>query len=115
MRELVLCHLRRVRQRRLAVPLLAVLGCGLPALAGMITGDPMLSGGALGVLSAALPPALLYAFASEPPEVSGPGDDPGGGGPDDPPEPDGRGGDSGLDWPAFDARRRDWERTPART
>jgi hypothetical protein len=93
------------------VPLALLLVCGLPALTGVVVGDPMLSGGGLGVLAAALPPALLWAFSSDSPENGGADDDrPGGGGPDDPPDPGRSGGGSGLDWALFDAHRRDWER-----
>ncbi|WP_354702414.1 hypothetical protein DSM112329_02772 [Paraconexibacter sp. AEG42_29] len=113
MLALVLHNLRPPRPRRLLVPLLLLVVCGLAAIAGAIVGDPMLSGGGLGVLSAALPPSLLYAYASEPPEDDGGGGDgPGGNRPNDPSGPDGRGGDDGLDWGAFDTQRREWERTP---
>lgn len=110
----VIRSLRPAHPRRLMVPLALALVFGLPALAGVVVGDPMLSGGALGVLAAALPPALLWAFTRDAPENGGPDDDrPRGGGPDDPPHPDRSGGGSGLDWGLFDAHRRAWERAPA--
>lgn len=95
------------------VPLALLLACGLPALTGVVVGDPMLSGGGLGVLAAALPPALLWAFSGDSPENGPADDDRPGGGPEEPPDPDRSGGGSGVDWALFDAHRCDWERAAA--
>lgn len=110
------CHrLRPQRPRRLLIPALVLMGCGIVALVGSMMGDPRLSGGGLGVLAGALPPALLYAYAVDRPADDGTGGDEPGGGPDAPREPDPGDGGAGIDWPAFDVGREAWERVRATT